>query len=168
MRVQDIMRKSPSFCTPATNLAIAAKLLRSAACEALPIVDGNRHVVGIITHRDISTTLGRRNQPASDVAVAEAMSTNVAVCRPAHDVHAALRMMSNRRIRHVPVVTEAGALEGLLCIREIILHARHNDGTRPDLSYEDVMGALISIYCHRQPDAVVSSKEIVSSGPATR
>lgn len=58
MRVQDIMRKSPTFCTPATNLGVAAGLLGSAVCDALPVVDGDGKVVGIITHRDVCATLG--------------------------------------------------------------------------------------------------------------
>jgi len=54
-------------------------------------------------------------------------------------------------IRHVPVVNEVGKLEGLMCVSDIVLHARHDDGSRIELSYEDVMGALISIYCHVRP-----------------
>jgi CBS domain-containing protein len=85
------------------------------------------------------------------------MSGNVAVCRPADEVHAALKIMRSRRIRHVCVVNEGGKLEGILCISELVLHARHDDGSRPDLSYEDVMGALISIYCHCQPTVVTAN-----------
>jgi hypothetical protein len=55
-------------------------------------------------------------------------------------------------MRRLPVVGEGGKLEGILCLSDLILYARHEDGSRPDLSYEDVMGVLKSIYCH---DSVV-------------
>ncbi len=154
MRVQDIMRKSPTSCIPGTNLASAIRLLSAAACEALPVIDADGKVLGIITHRDICATLCGTNQPASELAAFQAMSGNLAVCRPGDEIHVVLRVMKSRRLRHVPVVNDTGRLEGMLCMTDIILHARHDDGRRPDLSYEDVMGALISIYCHRQSTTV--------------
>ena len=54
-----------------------------------------------------------------------------------------------RKVRRLPVLNEAGNLEGILCMSDIILDARHNDGARPQLSYEDVMNALIGIYSHQ-------------------
>ena len=77
MRVQNVMRRSPTSCSAATNLAAVIKLLSSAACEALPVLDGDGKVVG-----------------------------NVAVCRPSDEVHAVLKLMASKMIRHVPVVNE--------------------------------------------------------------
>jgi len=154
MRVQDVMKRSPASCSPTTNLTIVAGLLCSAACDALPVVDGEGRPVGIITHRDVCVALTGANQRPSDVKAAQAMSRDLAACRPSDDIHVALKIMRNRGVRHIPVVNEAGKLEGVLCMSDVILHARHDDGSRIELSYEDVMSALISIYCHCQPSAV--------------
>jgi len=151
MRVQNVMRRSPTSCSAATNLAAVIKLLSSTACEALPVLDGDGKVVGIITHRDICAALGSQDRRPSELVADQAMSGNVAVCRPSDEVHAVLKLMTSRMIRHVPVVNEVGKLEGLMCVSDIVLHARHDDGSRIELSYEDVMGALISIYCHVRP-----------------
>jgi CBS domain-containing protein len=126
-------------------------MLCSAACDALPVVGEDGKVVGIITHRDVCAALSRTNQRPSDLTAAQAMSGNIAVCQPTDDVHAALAIMRNRRVRHVPVVNGGGRLEGMMCMSDIVLYARHNDGSRIELSYEDVMNALISIYCHCEP-----------------
>jgi hypothetical protein len=48
----------------------------------------------------------------------------------------------------ISLLGEAGQLEGILCVSDLILDARHDDGSRPQLSYEDVMNTLKSIYCH--------------------
>ena len=46
------------------------------------------------------------------------------------------------------MVDDSGKLEGVLCLSDLIMEARHDDGSRPGLSYEDVMSALKAIYFH--------------------
>lgn len=152
MRVRDLMRKSPKYCGTNTDLAAVAAMLWSGGCGALPVADAGDKVVGIITDRDICVALGTRNRRPSELTAAQAMSSNVAICRSSDDIHAALKVMRTRKKRRLPVVGEGGKLEGILSLSDLILYARHDDGSRPDLSYEDVMGVLKSIYCH---DSVV-------------
>jgi CBS domain-containing protein len=148
MRVRDLMRKSPKYCGTNTDLAAVAAMLWSGGCGALPVTDAADKVVGIITDRDICVALGTRNRRPSELTAEQAMSTNLAMCRSSDDIHAALKVMRTRKIRRLPVVGEGEKLEGILCLSDLILYARHEDGSRPDLSYEDVMGVLKSIYCH--------------------
>jgi hypothetical protein len=44
-----------------------------------------------------------------------------------------------------------------VCVSDLIVDARHDDGSKPELSYEDVMGALKSINWHHSP-IVVSTR----------
>ena len=83
---------------------------------------------------------------AADAGIYVGQSKNIIVRRSRAEYNVA--GMRTRKIRRVPVVGEGGKLEGILCLSDLILYARHEDGTRPDLSYEDVMGVLKSIYCH--------------------
>jgi CBS domain-containing protein len=151
MIVQDIMRKSPKFCNPSTNLAAAAELLWSCGCGALPVVDASRKVVGIITDRDICVVVGTKNQRPSDLVADQAMSRQVATCRPDDDIHTALNVMRTRKVRRIPVVNHVGELEGILCLSDLILYARHDDGSRPELSDEDVLSVLKAIYWVHSP-----------------
>jgi CBS domain-containing protein len=148
MRVRDLMRKSPKYCGTNTDLAAVAAMLWSGGCGALPVTDACNKVVGIITDRDICVALGTRNRRPSEITAGQAMSSNVVMCRSNDDIHAALKVMRTRKMRRLPVVGEGGKLEGILSLSDLILYARHEDGSRPDLSYEDVMGVLKSIYCH--------------------
>lgn len=145
MRVHDVMRKSPKSCSPTTNLAAVTELLRSCGCGALPVVDAGGRVVGIITDRDICLALGTTDRRPSEVTAEQGMSREVAVCTAGDDIHSALKIMRSRRVRRIPVVNDAGKLEGVLCLSDLIELARHDDGSRPELSYEDVMGALRGI-----------------------
>jgi CBS domain-containing protein len=142
------MRKSPKYCGTNTDLAAVASMLWSGGCGALPVTDACNKVVGIITDRDICVALGTRNRRPSEITAGQAMSSNVVMCRSNDDIHAALKVMRTRKMRRLPVVGEGGKLEGILSLSDLILYARHEDGSRPDLSYEDVMGVLKSIYCH--------------------
>lgn len=148
MRVRDLMRKSPKYCGTNTDLAAVAAMLWSGGCGALPVTGAGDKVVGIITDRDVCVALGTRNRRPSELTAEQAMSSNVVMCRSNDDIHAALKIMRTRKMRRLPVVGEGGKLEGILSLSDLILYARHEDGSRPDLSYEDVMGVLKSIYCH--------------------
>lgn len=152
MIVQDIMRKFPKYCNPSTNLAAATELLGSCGCGALPVVDASRRVVGIITDRDICLAVGTRDQRPSELVADQAMSRQVATCRTDNDIHSALNVMRTRKVRRIPVVSDAGKLDGILCLSDLILYARHDDGSRPELSYEDVMSVLKAIYWVHSPD----------------
>ncbi len=148
MTVQDIMMRSPKFCYTDTNLAALTSLLWSAGCGALPVVGASGKVVGIITDRDICIALGTRNRRASDLTAAQVMSRSVAVCRSTDEIHAAMKVMRARKVRRLPVLNDQGTLEGILCASDLLLRARHNDGARPVLSYEDIMRTLICIHLH--------------------
>ena len=145
------MTRSPKYCMSEMNLAQAAELLWTAGCGALPVVDERQKVIGILTDRDICIRLGTTNDRASQVSVGEAMSRHVALCRPEDEIHSALRVMRSRKVHRIPVVTVEGKLKGMLSISEILLHARHDDGTRPELSHEDVTSTLCGIYVHCPP-----------------
>ncbi len=140
------MRKSPRTCSPGTNLAAVTELLWSCGCGALPVVNEAGRMVGIITDRDICVALGTRDRRPSELVAEQVMSPHVVTCRSADEIHAALKIMRARRVRRLPAVNEAGKLEGVLCMSDLILDARHDDGSGPELSYEDVMCTLKAIY----------------------
>ena len=148
MKVEDVMRKSPKSCSPGANLAAVTESLWRSGCGALPVVDTSGKIVGIITDRDICVAVGTRNKRPSELRAEQAMSHDVAICARGDEIHYALDLMRRRRVRRVPVIGDTGKLEGILCLSDLILQARHDDGGQPALSYEDVMGVLRSIYWH--------------------
>lgn len=81
----------------------------------------------------------------------EVMSKKVAVCHPDDEIHNALNTMRTRKVRRLPVVSRDGKLEGMLCASDILLRARHDDGSRPELSFENIVSTLRGIYWHCPP-----------------
>src|SRR5687767_8524488 len=66
MNVGEICSLSVRVCGPDQNLAEAGRVLWEADCGALPVVDSDRKVLGMITDRDISLALCTRGQRASE------------------------------------------------------------------------------------------------------
>jgi predicted transcriptional regulator len=148
MQVQDVMAKSPKTCTVNANLAEAAALLWTGNFGALPVVDIAGRVIGIVTDRDICICAGTTNRTPSQINVGHVMSRNLAVCRTGDEIHCALKTMEARKVRRLLVISKEGKLEGMLSVSELLLHAHHRDGSRPELSDEDIISTLGGIYVH--------------------
>lgn len=154
MKVQDIMVKEVQFCRPETNLAEAAQIMWANDCGALPVVEGDGNVVGMITDRDISMAVGTRNRAPSELTVFEVkpQPQELFTSTPTEDIHEALKMMRTYGVRRLPVVNN-GKLRGILCLNEIALGAT----ARGDLSYADVVNTLQAICEHRMARQAVAA-----------
>ena len=144
MQVKDIMTRNPKFCRVDNNLAEAAELLWSTNCGALPVLDEQGKTIGMVTDRDICIAVGTRNLRPSEVEVGQVAVWRLFACTPEHDVHAALATMKAEKVRRLAVLQE-GALEGILSLNDIALHAAKRQG---DLSYADVAETLKAICEH--------------------
>jgi CBS domain-containing protein len=152
MKVKDVMTENVKFCRPDTNLAEATAIMWEYDCGALPVVVERKETVGIITDRDIAIAVGTRHIPAWAIPVGEVMSKELYSVSPEDDIHAALKLICKDRVRRLPVINTEGALEGILCLSDIALHAEHPTGKKtPELNYEDVVSALKAICEHRHP-----------------
>ena len=150
MRVGDVMSRPVAFCHPQTNLAEAAAMMWDHNCGALPVVSGGGKLTGIVTDRDICIALGTRNQRACEVTVGDVSSSQARSCGLDDDIPAALRIMSEARVRRLPVVDSAGILQGIFSLNDLVLWAQHlNGANRPGVSYEDIVNTLVAI-CRRR------------------
>lgn len=145
MRVQDVMMRTPVYCSPETNLGSAVQLLWDRDCGFLPIVDAKRKLIGVVTDRDLCVALGTRQQPPGRITVGEVATGKVYSCRERDDIHAALETMAKRRVRRLPVVNEEGLLQGILSMDNVVLHTE-SPGNAAELSDQDVVNTLRQIY----------------------
>lgn len=147
MRVQDVMMRTPAYCSPETNLGSAVQLLWERDCGFLPIVDAKRKLIGVVTDRDLCVALGTRCQAAGRITVGEVATGKVYSCNEKDDIHAALETMAKRRVRRLPVVNGEGVLQGILSMDNVVLHTESSGfGHKAELSNEDVVNTLRQIY----------------------
>jgi len=86
--------------------------------------DPPRKMVGIITERDILRLCAKHKVPLG-IHVSEAMSQSILTCSPNDHVPEIMGLMTEKRIRHVPVVDGDGQLCGMISIGDLV-KAQHD------------------------------------------
>jgi len=122
MNVHTILRtKGKSVVTIHPNATVerAVAVLRLSGIGALVVSDDGENVVGILSERDIVEALGRLGGELLAVSVAEVMTSPVVTCEPEDSVAELMAEMTNRRIRHFPVLDE-GRLQGIVSIGDLV------------------------------------------------
>ncbi len=122
MNVEAILRdKGRAVATigPEQTIAAALAALRADNIGALVVSADGEHVDGIISERDIVRGLADRGDALLSLTVAEAMTRPAVTCGPADSVADLMAEMTNRRIRHLPVV-DHGRLCGIVSIGDLV------------------------------------------------
>ena len=107
--------------SPDASLSEAARELNEKGVGALVVKDGGS-VVGIVSERDIVRELAAGGTSALERGVREHMTRDVIFASPHETVDALLARMTDRRVRHLPVVSGQGELCGLVSIGDLVKH----------------------------------------------
>ena len=121
MTVQAILaNKGTDVATISADSAVseAVRLLGERRIGALPVVDGDR-IAGIISERDVIYCLRDFAAEVLDWPVSKVMTSPAITVEPATPILNALAMMTQRRIRHLPVV-DGGSLAGIVSIGDLV------------------------------------------------
>ena len=97
----------------------AVAMLRERGIGALVVVGGTGPLTGILSERDIVRAFAREGADALDLRVAALMSTSVTTCEESTSVNELMTTMTEKRIRHVPVV-QGGLLVGIVSIGDVV------------------------------------------------
>jgi CBS domain-containing protein len=101
------------------SLRVAAQLLTERRIGAVAVTDSAGQLAGILSERDIVRAVARDGAAAMDAPVSSAMTAKVVTASPADRIDAALARMTDRRIRHLPVIQD-GALVGFVSIGDLV------------------------------------------------
>lgn len=104
---------------PDTSIADAIHLLKEKRVGALVVSEDGQHLAGIISERDIVHHMAEKGAALLDSRVRDLMTHDVRTCEFADTAREVLAVMTDRRIRHLPVV-ENGRLCGLISIGDAV------------------------------------------------
>lgn len=102
----------------ATSVRDVVKLLHDHRIGAVLVVD-NDSISGIVSERDIVAELHRLGAAVLDATAGMVMTAPVVTAAPESSIAAAMATMTNRRVRHLPIVVD-GALLGLVSIGDLV------------------------------------------------
>ena len=122
MRITDVLRhKGTSVATVGLTTTVAELVDELAARNVgALVVTADEAIVGIVSERDIVRQLRIRGAELLGGVVADIMTSDVVSCAPEDSVDAVAAMMTQRRIRHMPVLVE-GKLAGIVSIGDVVL-----------------------------------------------
>jgi CBS domain-containing protein len=103
------------------TLEQAAQELNLRKVGALVVMDAEGGVVGVLSERDLAREIARRGAAALANAVGAAMTRQVVTAQPDETIDECLARMTDRRVRHLPVVDE-GRLVGIVSIGDLVKH----------------------------------------------
>ena len=105
---------------PETCVDDAVKMMDEKNVGALLVMKGNK-LVGMLSERDYARKVMLRGKKSAETKVADIMSTNLTVTHPSEGVEECLRVMTDKRIRHLPVL-EADKVIGVISIGDLVKH----------------------------------------------
>ena len=106
---------------PNTTINQAVALLAENKIGVLVISASGKSVDGILSERDIVRALAEQGNDLGSTDAATLMSRDVVSCAPGDTIESLMGLMTERRIRHLPVL-EDGILAGIVSIGDIVKH----------------------------------------------
>jgi CBS domain-containing protein len=122
MRIADLLRKKGSAVatvTPETTVTTLLTGLAEHNVGAMVVVNPDGAIAGIVSERDVVRRLNEHGPGLLDGPVSEIMTKLVASCGPDDSVDQLSVLMTERRIRHVPVLVD-GRLAGIVSIGDVV------------------------------------------------
>ena len=124
MNVATILKqkgRAVTTASPGTTLRDVAHKLAAKRIGAIVIVGPGGKVAGIVSERDIIRALATSGAACLTQPVDETMTKQVVTCQETDTLDELMAMMTARRFRHLPVVTD-GALVGIVSIGDVVKH----------------------------------------------
>ena len=136
MLIVTVLRAKGDFVATIPPTATVRDLLVLLAEQRIGavVVTADDAIAGIVSERDVVRRLADDGGALLDRQVAEIMTVDVVTCSKETSVEDLARTMTERRIRHVPVVDADGALIGIVSIGDVVKsRISELEGERDDL-----------------------------------
>ncbi len=105
--------------TPDTTVFDAIRLMAEKNIGALPVLAGER-LVGVFTERDYTRKVALMGKTSKDTRVREVIAREVLTVSPRDSVEDCMRLMTENRVRHLPVIEAGTNLVGIVSIGDLV------------------------------------------------
>jgi CBS domain-containing protein len=122
VRIASLLQSKGTFVAtigPSQTLEQVLAVLAEHGVGALVVSEDGEHITGIVSERDVVRALHRRGVEVLTEPVSAVMTAEVRTCAPGETIEALMALMTEQRIRHVPVVEE-DKLAGIVSIGDLV------------------------------------------------
>lgn len=120
----DRQDKHTPWTSPETPVAEVARVMATTGIGAIPVIDREGRLIGMVVERDILRLAADRRSGIRGMAVEDVMTRDVFTVPAEAPVEAALNAMEKARFRHMPVCDGQGRLLGLVGLADLLRMAR--------------------------------------------
>ena len=124
MKVSDILQIKGSVVKtvrPDTSARELSVQLRAEQIGAMIVSSDGRSINGIVSERDLAYALAAHGNELPTLTVSRLMTKVVVVCAPEDSITHVMKLMTQRRVRHLPV-KEGDQLVGIISIGDVLKH----------------------------------------------
>lgn len=118
-RCREIMTRNVKTASREMSLQEVARLMREGDMGAMPVVEDGK-LIGIVTDRDIVVRAIAEGRDAA-TEIGEVMTTEIFSAKEDDFAFEAIRLMGDKQVRRIPVITDAGELAGIIAMADIAL-----------------------------------------------
>jgi len=105
--------------SPDASVFDAIKLMADKSIGSLVVMDADDQLAGIVTERDYARKVIVMGRSSKDTRVAEIMTADVMTARSDHTVYACMELMTEKKVRHLPVV-ENDRVTAMISIGDLV------------------------------------------------
>jgi CBS domain-containing protein len=123
-KVADVMTTRPRCATPDTPLVEVAQIMETENVGAVPLIDDQDRLVGMVTDRDIVVRAIAKGKDTRGMQASAAASQELVVVSPEQNLDEALQLMAQHQVRRLPVVAEGDRLVGIVAQADVALETK--------------------------------------------
>jgi CBS domain-containing protein len=127
MKVGDLMTRDVMTCKTADSLSDCASMMKELNIGAMPIMDDDGNLAGIITDRDITIRAVASGIDLNEAQVGDYMTPSPITVESETNVEDAAELMSDAQIRRLPVVDALGTLVGMVSLGDLAVDVGEAD-----------------------------------------
>lgn len=125
-RAGDLMTRNVATVYPNDTAQFAARLMRDEDCGALPVIDRQGRMIGMITDRDITIRLVADGADPRLAQVRDCMTAEVFACHADDPIEGCIGLMRQHQVRRMPIVNDRNQLLGIVSQGDLVRHAEMN------------------------------------------
>ncbi len=117
----EVMTREPACCEPGDSISRVAGIMKREDVGSVPVVESHedKKLIGIVTDRDLVVKVLAEGADIERSTVRDAMTPNPASCRENDPIEKAVKVMSERQVRRMPIVDDQGRLSGIIAQADV-------------------------------------------------